>query len=433
MDRLINRIENPNPHIKYSEINIPDQSKTGTGFYITAIKSNYLNKKDPIVSIMYNPSLFQISVNINPATHKIPVMLGRENPISTKIFLLPEKIPKSKLYVFKVTFKDWEILELSMNGKPLEIMNNDGIQVIKENGIPTINNIKFFEKHLEILEEVFLKDFFSNTKNETHPAYIRGQLCKKIIEQKGIIKFPEQKDELHLFAKIILDSVIFISLSEGNIQDIKFGLMELVGDENILKKIRTRIVKSEQFEDLMVELYFASWHKSRKNKVRLIEKDGFPDMEIFLTGKDISLPVECKKITVNSYNRFNKVLQKANKQIKKFGNDYYGLAVLDISDLINEGNQDKDKLEVSITDIKDIVERVLNGRKNRCVKRAILIWNDYIIEGNPPQDIFIGFRKNFAIIKNEIDKTISDELDEIKFFEGNTVTYWIRFKERLKS
>ena len=49
MDRLINRIENPSPQIKYSEINIPDQNNLGTGFYITALKSNYLYKKDPII------------------------------------------------------------------------------------------------------------------------------------------------------------------------------------------------------------------------------------------------------------------------------------------------------------------------------------------------------------------------------------------------
>lgn len=431
MNKLKKRIENPSPQIKYSEINIPDQNKIGTGFYITAIKPNYLYKKDPIFSIMYNPPIFQISVNINPSTQKIPVMLGRIDPISSKIFLLPEKIPMSNLYVFKATFRDWKILELSMNGKPLEIINYDRIQATKENTVPSIDNIKFFEKHMELLKVVFSEDFFSNIKNETHPAYIRRQLCKNIIEQKGIIKYPEQKDEILLIGRIILDSLIHIILSDGNIQDIKFGIKKFYGDKNVLKKIESRIINDKQFEDLMVELYFASWHKGKNHTVILFEEDGYPDMKINIPNYEIPIYAECKNVQFGHYKRLNSILKKANKQLKKVKEDCYGIVILDISQNSSLLIEKDDSIPSSIKDIIKDVSRILTGKKNKSISEAILIWNDCIIKEQKSKFSLYFFRKRYYVVKPKEVDNIKIIPKNIQVFDGNTIMIRVIWKPRV--
>ena len=208
MKGIKKRIESQSPQIEFSEINIPDKNRIGTGSYLTVIKPNYLNKKEPIISIMFNPPSFQISVNINPATRKIPIMLGKvdgSDPISVKTFLLPERISKLNSYTFKVTFKDWKILELFMNEKSLETTKNLSInQIIREINlndiIPkaismrqgfmnyNINRKQFLKKQMELLEKLFPQDWFAKKPNINHPAYTRWKFCKGIIEQGGLLR-----------------------------------------------------------------------------------------------------------------------------------------------------------------------------------------------------------------------------------------------------
>jgi hypothetical protein len=91
-----------------------------------------------------------------------------------------------------------------------------------------------------------------------------------------------------------LDSSILTTVSEGNLQSLKLGWMDFA-DENVRKKILSRVDDPEQFEDLMVELHIGAWHQLEKHSVEYREKTGFPDFNIGMKGVEIPALVECKR------------------------------------------------------------------------------------------------------------------------------------------
>lgn len=129
MTEIRNRQNNPGTGIKYNEIYIPNDQNLGTGTYTTVLQPNALAKPDPIISIIINVPVFQLSVNINPATRKIPVLLGKADnspPSSRQDFNLPENIILSASYKFEVNFADWKINELILNGIRLQRQTQPG-------------------------------------------------------------------------------------------------------------------------------------------------------------------------------------------------------------------------------------------------------------------------------------------------------------------
>lgn len=123
MTKIKNRQNNPAPGIEYSEILIPNDKDLGTGNYTVILQPNALASKDPIFSIIINVPIFQISINFNPSTKEIPVLLGKADntpPISYNIFNLPENILLSDSYRFETNFINWEIKELLMNDIKLQ-------------------------------------------------------------------------------------------------------------------------------------------------------------------------------------------------------------------------------------------------------------------------------------------------------------------------
>ena len=132
MGEIKTRQENPGPGIEYSELHIPDEENLGTGSYRIVLEPNALAKRQPTVGLVINPPIFQMSVNVNPATKEIPVLLGKADdtpPISEKVFRLPENIELSDSYEFNALFANWEIAELLLNRVSLPLQTQPGTVV----------------------------------------------------------------------------------------------------------------------------------------------------------------------------------------------------------------------------------------------------------------------------------------------------------------
>ena len=122
MAKLKHRIPNSCPETEYGEIYIPNDQNLGEGIFTTVLKPNALSTNKAISSIVINKPVFQISVNINPGTKEVPVLLGRadgSNPISKKTFILPSDIDSSKPHTLVATFKNWQITSLKLDGVAL--------------------------------------------------------------------------------------------------------------------------------------------------------------------------------------------------------------------------------------------------------------------------------------------------------------------------
>ncbi|MCJ7744059.1 MAG: hypothetical protein MUO99_05815 [Dehalococcoidales bacterium] len=93
MSEIRHRQEKPSPEIDYAEIYIPDDRHLGTGLFKTVTKPGALSTGQAVSSLMINVPTFQISLNLNPLTKEIPVLLGfadNRDPISRKVYFFPE-------------------------------------------------------------------------------------------------------------------------------------------------------------------------------------------------------------------------------------------------------------------------------------------------------------------------------------------------------
>ena len=119
MAEIRQRQNNPGPGIDYAELHIPDDSHLGTGKYTLSLQPNALVNQKVIAGIIINKPIFQMSVNINPGPKEVPVLLGKadgSDPISRKLFSLPQNIGLAGTHRFEAIFECWEIKSLEMNG-----------------------------------------------------------------------------------------------------------------------------------------------------------------------------------------------------------------------------------------------------------------------------------------------------------------------------
>jgi hypothetical protein len=122
-----NRMDNPSPDVLFQEIYLPDDQDFSTGTFRIRIKQNALiTPAEPgpkaISSLALIAPRFQISVSVNPGTREIPVLLGRadgSDPIAVAFFFLPPELDTSLLHDFEVTFEDWQVISLTMDGAAL--------------------------------------------------------------------------------------------------------------------------------------------------------------------------------------------------------------------------------------------------------------------------------------------------------------------------
>jgi len=288
---------------------------------------------------------------------------------------------------------------------------------------------EFFQRQKKLLEKLFSPDWFLEAKQKNHPAYLRWALCKKIIEQEGIIRFPEQKERLPEIGRIMLDSYIHVALTEGDIQQLTLGSLDLYGDKTVQKKIRSRITDPKQFEDLMVELYVAAWHKTNNHAIEPIEKEGYPDLKIEIPAIDIPVFIECKHLWTDSKNRLQKVIKKANKQLKKAAKEIkipsYGVVILDVSIPVAAGQVENDNLPDKLQRIVDVVQSALSGKKNQFVGAAIIVWDDYMQLGKPPDRTLIAYRRRYKRVTHRSPNLPIPE--DLPLFEGYTTIYGLHW------
>ena len=194
MVEIKHRQTNGSPEIEYAEIYIPDDSYLGTGSFKTVIKPDVFSSKRAILSIMYNPPVFQISVNLNPSTKEIPVLLGFADgsyPISRKIYFFPENVNVSVSHEFEVTFRNWEITRLSMDTVLLGLKENLGTGIATEGLLPPGSPIP---EHVGTL--IF------NVPAPYFPQEIRDRILDDIFDLSKYFTFYQVKQgntELHIY------------------------------------------------------------------------------------------------------------------------------------------------------------------------------------------------------------------------------------------
>ncbi len=419
MNSIANRQPNPSPEIEYSEILIPDEGNLGTGSFTTRIKTKTLLAGESVSSLIVLVPHFQLSVNLNPATGKVPILLGRADgtsPLSRKVFLLPQNIDHSTPHDFIVKFQDWNIMSFTMDTDLLEEETN--------------MRKSFFTQLATLLEQIMPNGWFNNPKNKANPAYQRWAFCQKMISQNGSFRLPEQESELPLLGQLLLDGMHLITITEGDLQQLTVGNFD-----QYIKSVKDKIVNYlthlTQFDDIMLELSFAAWHLIEKHKTEILEVANYPDIKVDIPGCALPIYAECKNVTTPNENSIKRIITHANEQLKNVSERHYGIVILNIGKLIKMQPVNSDAYPEKVDELIKLVTHSLSGKRHRSVGAAILIWDDYMQLGNPQQEMLIAYRRRFVRIDHTPEEGCIEIPQNAELFEGYTSEFTINFKPRI--
>lgn len=125
--------QNPSPDVEKSEIILNNgESDLTEGSFMTLLKPNVLSKKQPIVSSIVNPPLFQISVNLNPQNSppRMVVLLGDavSDPKDKETFEIPSDLDLTKSHEIKVEWKNTQISGVFINNKQVKLYSPGALE-----------------------------------------------------------------------------------------------------------------------------------------------------------------------------------------------------------------------------------------------------------------------------------------------------------------
>jgi hypothetical protein len=423
MNSITNRQPNPSLELEYSEIYIPDKDDLGTGSFTTRVKPRTLVTGKFISSGIVLTPHFQLSVNLNPANGKVPVLLGHADgtpPLSRRIFLLPQTIDQEAPHDFIVNFQNWNIISFIMD--TMLLLEGEQIAEKHETAVPqkepsNMTRLEFFRLFATGIEKLIPNDWFNNPKNKTYPVYQRWAFYQKMISQNGFFKFPEQKTELPLFGQFLLDTEYLKTIFANEYFD------------QLLEPARVKIAKylahPTQFDDIMLEISFAAWHLMENHRVEILEIDKYPDVKVNVPTLMLPIYAECKNVTTDNDNSIKHKINDANGQLKSVSEAHYGIVVLNIAKSIERQRVYTDAYPERVDEIIKLVKQTLRGARNRSVGAAILIWDDFIQHGEPPQKMYVAYRRRFVRIDHSPEEGCLQIPENADLYKGNTSTYWI--------
>jgi hypothetical protein len=280
----------------------------------------------------------------------------------------------------------------------------------------------------ELLEWLFQgKGWFLEKRNEGHPAYLDWKLCDQMVGWRGRKPDSLKSEDLRFAARISLNTHYLIRLSGGDLGVLTPGVFESFGDENVQKKIRSRVLDPSSYEDLLVELYTASWHKGVKDHTAsLLEKTGYPDVRVSINSLDFPIFIECKRVKVSSVNQIQSDIKDASRQLATASqgadSNAYGAVLLDFSSFVGLRRQEDDSHPPVVVDVMQKVRQAIRGDKNTHVKSAIVVWDDYGLVGKEPEQVLV-FRRRAEVIHHDHTR---HPLGLEKLFDGYAVRSMLR-------
>lgn len=287
--------------------------------------------------------------------------------------------------------------------------------------------ITFFQYQKKLLELIFPKNWFEKTRKINHPAYLRWKLCKRLIDQKGIIKFPQPKNEFLEIARVSLDSAILSKITGSDMKKLNLGALNY-GDETIQEKIRSRVVDENQFGDIMVELSTGAWYISQGHNVTPLEKEGFPDLRVEFKNSSIPAFIECKHLRTKTERRLIDIVRKANSQIKKVEESCYGVLLVDASLPVSADTVTNDELPKKVKNYESLLRKTLCGNKNKSVGSVILPWDDSMLFGKPPKkQTLFALRRRF--IRVDHTNPLTSVPKRFPLFDGYMIDFFVTWSK----
>jgi hypothetical protein len=216
-----------------------------------------------------------------------------------------------------------------------------------------------------------------------HPAVQRYDALLATVSGVAI-RWPDETDQVATVGTAFLDSLEFDSSPIGE-------TWSRLADSGTLHQIRSRLRDPEQFLDQLAVLRCWSLITNAGTPAEIRELEGFPDIQAHPSADDVW--VEVKRIRPGTpATRVRAVLKKANSQLKKAHADASGIAYVAIERPIVSAALD-DSIPSFVTECIGEAKRELASGNSKSVGRVIIVWDDLIVLGEPPQATMYFFRR----------------------------------------
>lgn len=254
-----------------------------------------------------------------------------------------------------------------------------------------------------LIESVLTVEWLESKDAVDHPARFDWEFSKLMQRQDGSLSYPSQRSLIREHARLLLDMGTWTSAIPGSDRThFRVGSIEGYGDERVSAKLRSELRNARAYGDWLVELRIAGTHRSAGRTVTPYETDGYPDLRIDVPGG--ALFAECKRLYAINEARLRAVIKKANRQLKlaadEVGEPYEGAVVLDL----NGGRRIRfGSSEWTPPDIEEtlgLVQRALSGEKNRSIRRAYVLWDDFRYAGDDPGRTVVAYTRRCRIVEH---------------------------------
>jgi hypothetical protein len=246
-----------------------------------------------------------------------------------------------------------------------------------------------FEEELQTQADV-LQSMFDDpgltrlrSRAPSHPAVWRYDSITRLLRQKGQWASEEEDDLFGALAAMVFDRTTWAFLQE---QD---DFWAFLSNADARRKVQSRIRNPTTFDDVLAELFIAGWLRSKGVAAELLEKEGFPDLELEWDHRPSW--AEVKRIRVGtSVARIQAVLKRANTQIKRTQGT--GVVYILIGRPAARAAFD-DRTPSDIRPYVAEVERRLASGLLRSVSEVVLVWDDRMIFDDVSGQILHAFRR----------------------------------------
>ena len=120
--QFVKKIPSSVPEIKKTTLFLNSEKDINEGKFETILRSGVLSRHIPIVSLIFNVPIFQLSVNLNPQNTppRCIVLIGKpieDIPRDRKIFLIPNEVMSDTNTEHKIIvyWNNWNIIKLEIN------------------------------------------------------------------------------------------------------------------------------------------------------------------------------------------------------------------------------------------------------------------------------------------------------------------------------
>jgi hypothetical protein len=292
----------------------------------------------------------------------------------------------------------------------------------------TMTQVQLLQRFQTVLESLFPKRWLEDVAAPAHPALFDWQLCRLLISQGGAVSYPSQRLLIPHLGRILLDIMTWLDVAPGSTRShLRLGDIAGYGDAAVTKKINSRVLDPRGYSDLLVELMIGGRHRSQGDAVTPYEVTSYPDLRV--DAQSIPLFIECKRVSTTSESRIRKVIQKANKQIKSAARDhgasFDGVVVLDLNGVKPARFGSSEWTPSHVRAALDATQAALSGEKNRSVRQALVVWDDFSYAGKERNATIVFYMRRCVPVTHSGPVVALDS--GVAMFNGSTTAHMLFF------